>query len=81
MRNSTERRFSRRPKRPLRPAGLPTSLARGEQPLEQRDIVRRVLSTDIDGHRVRGHQVTDEHPRDTDGSMSRAATSATDSGV
>src|SRR5262245_15670468 len=38
-----------------------------KQPLEQRDIVCRVLSTDIDGHRVRGHQVSYEHTRDTDG--------------
>src|SRR6185295_14386274 len=37
-----------------------------KQPLEQRDIVRRVLSTDIDGYRVRGHQITDEYTRDTD---------------
>src|SRR5262245_29758971 len=37
-----------------------------KQPLEQRDIVRRVLSTDIDGHRVRGYQVTHEHACDAD---------------
>src|SRR3954447_24394797 len=38
-----------------------------KQPLEQRDIVRRVLSPDLDGDRVRGHQISDEHARNTDG--------------
>src|SRR6185436_5228700 len=36
-----------------------------KQPLEQRDIVGRVLGTDVDGHRVRGHQIPYEHARDT----------------
>src|SRR3954471_2081097 len=37
-----------------------------KQPLEQRDVVCRVLSTDIDGHRVGGGQIAHEHTRDAD---------------
>ena len=62
-------------------AGGQSSADSIKQPLEQRDVARRVLSADFDGHRVVAARSPTSTRTTPTGSTSRAATSATDIGV